>query len=92
MPGVAGRLDHFTTDAKRKRLFVSALGNNTVEIVSLLAGKVVHSLAGSDGPQGVLQVPENDRIVVANPGEGKIIPGGFPRPQTGRIGVYEPTP
>ena len=24
VPGVAGRLDHFTADAKRKRLFVSA--------------------------------------------------------------------
>jgi hypothetical protein len=29
VPGVAGRLDHFTADAKRRRLFVSALGNNT---------------------------------------------------------------
>ncbi len=31
VPGVAGRLDHFTADAKRRRLFVSALGNNTLE-------------------------------------------------------------
>jgi len=26
VPNVAGRLDHFTADVKRKRLFVSALG------------------------------------------------------------------
>ncbi|OLE16310.1 MAG: hypothetical protein AUG83_03530 [Acidobacteria bacterium 13_1_20CM_4_57_11] len=35
VPNVAGRLDHFTADAKRKRLFVSALGNNTVEVIDV---------------------------------------------------------
>jgi hypothetical protein len=40
--------------------------------VSLFAGKVIHSLAGPDGPQGVLHVPENDRIVVANSEDSKI--------------------
>jgi len=72
LPGVQGRIDHFTVDAERERLIFSALGNNTVEIVSLFAGKVIHSIAGLDGPQGVLYVPENDRIVVANSGDGKI--------------------
>jgi hypothetical protein len=92
LPGVQGRIDHFTVDAERERLILSALGNNIVEIVSLFAGKVVRSIAGLDGSQGVLYIPENDRIVVANPGDGKIIPGGSPRQQTGRIRVYEPTP
>jgi len=72
LPGVQGRIDHFTVDAERERLIFSALGNNTVEIVSLFAGKVVHSITGLDGPQGVLYVPENDRIVVANSGDGKV--------------------
>jgi len=72
LPGVQGRIDHFSVDAERERLIFSALGNNTVEIVSLFAGKVVHSIAGLDGPQGVLYVPESDRIVVANSGDGKI--------------------
>jgi DNA-binding beta-propeller fold protein YncE len=65
-------MDHFTVDAERERLILSALGNNTVEVVSLFAGRVVHSIAGLDGPQGVLYVPENDRIVVANSGDGKV--------------------
>jgi outer membrane protein assembly factor BamB len=72
LPGVQGRIDHFTVDAGRERLIFSALGNNTVEIVSLFAGKVVHSIAGLDRPQGVLYVPEHDRIVVANSGDGKV--------------------
>ena len=72
LPGAQGRMDHFTVDAERERLIFSALGNNTVEIVSLFAGKVVHSLAGLDGPQGVLYVPQRDRIVVSNSGDGKV--------------------
>jgi DNA-binding beta-propeller fold protein YncE len=72
LPGVQGRIDHFTVDAERERLIFSALGNNTVEIVSLFAGRVVHTIAGLNGPQGVLYVPENDRIVVASSGDGKV--------------------
>src|ERR1700756_925582 len=33
LPGVYGRIDHFGWDSKRGILLVSALGNNTVEIV-----------------------------------------------------------
>ena len=50
VPGVAGRLDHFTADFKRKRLFVSALGNNTVEVIDTFAGKVIHSIKGLAQP------------------------------------------
>jgi hypothetical protein len=31
MPNVKGRIDHFAADAARHRLFVAALGNDTVE-------------------------------------------------------------
>ena len=72
LAGVQGRIDHFTVDAERERMIFAALGNNTVEIVSLFAGRVVHSITGLDGPQGVLYVPENDRIVVANSGDGSV--------------------
>jgi hypothetical protein len=33
LPGVYGRMDHFGWDTKRGLLIVSALGNDTVEIV-----------------------------------------------------------
>src|SRR5437899_12284708 len=70
LPGVQGRIDHFSVDAERERLIFSALGNNTVEIVSLFAGKMVHSIPGLDGPQGGVYVPENDSRGAANSGDG----------------------
>jgi len=72
VPGVAGRLDHFTADAKRRRLFVSALGNNTVEVIDVFAGRVVHSIKGLAQPQGPLYVPEVDKLYVANAEDGKV--------------------
>jgi hypothetical protein len=48
---VAGRLDHFTADAKRRRLIVSALGNNTVEVIDVFAVNVDQSIKGLNEPQ-----------------------------------------
>jgi len=72
VPAVAGRLDHFTADAKRRRLFVSALGNNTVEVIDVFAGRVVHSIKGLAQPQGPLYVPGLDKLYVANAEDGKV--------------------
>jgi DNA-binding beta-propeller fold protein YncE len=66
LPEVKGRIDHFGVDVKGNRLFVAALGNNTVEIVDLKAGQRDRSLAGFGEPQGVLHVPETNRVFVAN--------------------------
>src|SRR5258706_31644 len=66
LPGVKGRIDHFTIDTRRNRLFVAALGNDTVEIVDLKQNRHERSLAGFGEPQGVLYVPDQDRIYVAN--------------------------
>jgi DNA-binding beta-propeller fold protein YncE len=72
VPNLAGRLDHFAADAKRKRLIVSALGNNTVEIIDVFAGRVTHSITGVAQPQGPLYVPEFDKLFVADAGDGKL--------------------
>ena len=72
LPGVQGRIDHFGVDVKRHRVIVSALGNNTVEVVDAFAGRVIHTITGLTEPQGVLYVPENDRIVVANAGNDEV--------------------
>ena len=72
VPGVAGRLDHFSADAKRRRLFVSALGNNSLEVIDVFAGRVIHSIKGLAEPQGPLYVPEVDRLYVANAEDGKV--------------------
>ncbi len=72
VPGVAGRIDHFTAFPKRRLLIFAGLGNNSVEIVNTFEAKVVHSIKGLNEPQGVLYVPEFDKIFVANAGSGKV--------------------
>ena len=34
LPGVEGRIDHMGVDLQTQRLFVAALGNNTLEVLS----------------------------------------------------------
>jgi len=72
VPDVNGRIDHLSVDAPGQRLFVAALGNNTVEVVDLNAGKVVRSLRGFSEPQGLLFLPEFNRLYVANGGDGTV--------------------
>jgi DNA-binding beta-propeller fold protein YncE len=66
MPGVKGRIDHFGVDAKRHRLFVAALGNDTVEVLDTSGRRRERSLDGFGEPQGILHVPETSRVFVAN--------------------------
>lgn len=72
LPGVEGRIDHLGGDIKGQRLFVAALGNNTLEIIDLALGKRVQSIKGLREPQGVAYVPELDQIVVANGDDGTV--------------------
>jgi hypothetical protein len=66
LPGVEGRIDHLDLDAAGERLFVCALGNNTAEVLDLRKGERVHSISGLGAPQGVVYVPELNRLFVAN--------------------------
>jgi DNA-binding beta-propeller fold protein YncE len=72
LPNVGGRIDHFTFDAKRKRVIGAALGNNTVEVVDTFSGRDIHSIAGAAAPQGVVYVAEFDKLFVANGTDGKL--------------------
>jgi DNA-binding beta-propeller fold protein YncE len=72
LPGVKGRFDHFAIDPAGKRLFVAALGNNTLEIIDLAAGKRTRSLAGMSKPTGVLYLPDPNQIIVANGDDGTL--------------------
>lgn len=75
--GVQGRFDHFAIDTQGERLFVAALGNNTLEVIDLVAGKRVQSVSGMFKPTGVLYLPEMNQILVANGDDGtlKILDG-----------------
>jgi outer membrane protein assembly factor BamB len=70
LDGVEGRIDHFGLDAKGKRLFVAALGNDTVEVVDLVAGKVTKHIRNLRTPQGVGFASESNRLAVANDRDG----------------------
>jgi hypothetical protein len=72
LPDVQGRIDHFALDAAGERLFVAALGNHTVEVIDLRAGKVTRSLAGFEEPQGLAYVAEFKRLYVADGGDGEV--------------------
>jgi len=70
LPAVEGRIDHLAVDVQSQRLFLAALGNNTLEVIDLKAGKVIHSVKGLLEPQGVAFVPEANAVYVANGGDG----------------------
>jgi DNA-binding beta-propeller fold protein YncE len=66
---VEGRIDHLAFDAASERLYVAALGNNTVEVLDLKAGTHLRSLPGFREPQGIAVAPETRAVAVAN-GQG----------------------
>jgi DNA-binding beta-propeller fold protein YncE len=69
---VSGRIDHLGIDVKRQRLFVAELGNNSLGVVDLAAGKLLRRVAGLSEPQGVAYVPFDDSVYVANAGDGSV--------------------
>src|SRR5438270_55944 len=66
LPNVKGRIDHFTIDLANERLFVCALGNDSVEVIDLRNGERVHSITGLGSPQGVAYIGEIGKLIVAN--------------------------
>ncbi len=51
LPNVKGRIDHFAFDPTHNRLFVSALGNNTEEIIGRSADSRSHDFSRADPPR-----------------------------------------
>jgi DNA-binding beta-propeller fold protein YncE len=74
---VTGRIDHLAIDLSRQRLFVAELGNDSVAVLDLKAGKVKHVITGLKAPQGIGYVPSSDMVFVANAddGSGAAVPG-----------------
>jgi YVTN family beta-propeller protein len=69
LEGVKGRFDHFATAGRQ--LFISALGNNTVEVIDISARTVVHTISGIPNPQGVAYSPETNKLF-ASSSKGKL--------------------
>jgi DNA-binding beta-propeller fold protein YncE len=72
LPGVKGRIDHMSLDVVGQRLFVSALGNNTIEVIDLKAGKRANTISGLKEPQGALYVADKNRLFVASSKDGTV--------------------
>lgn len=70
LPNVQGRIDHLALDPKG-RLFVSALGSNSIEVIDLAAGTRATTIAGIPRPQGVAYVAEFNKLFVGSD-EGKL--------------------
>jgi DNA-binding beta-propeller fold protein YncE len=66
---VEGRIDHLAFDAATQRLYVAALGNNTVEVLDVKAGRHLRSLPGFREPQGIAVASDAEVVAVAN-GDG----------------------
>jgi len=69
LEGVKGRFDHFASG--KGRVFVSGLGNNSVEVIDLFQGTRVHEITGVPNPQGVAFSPEANKLFVASE-KGKV--------------------
>jgi len=72
LPGVKGRIDHLAADVYHGRLFVAALGSNSVEVVDVRKNAVLSSIAGLAEPQGVTYLESVNRLFVANGGDGTL--------------------
>ena len=63
---VRGRIDHLAAELDRDRLYVAALGNDTVEVIDVAKQKRIGSLRGFREPQGVFVMPGIGRLAVTN--------------------------
>src|SRR5690242_12400216 len=63
---VRGRIDHLGVDLGRHRLYVAELGNDSIGVVDLEAGRVLQTLRGLQEPQGIGYEAQTDTLYVAN--------------------------
>ncbi len=72
MPDVEGRFDHMAVDNRSGRVFASVYGNDSVQVLDVQRGRRIHVITdpGFSRPQMVAYIPESNRIVVSNEGDG----------------------
>ena len=85
LPEVRGRIDHLDIDLVGERLFVAALGNDTVEIIDLKAGRAAGRLEHLREPQGIAYVAKVARLFVANGAGGVSVFAGKPPQASGAV-------
>src|SRR5262245_41372431 len=66
IPDLSGRLDHLALDRGRGRLFVTAYGFGALVVLDLKSSSVFYVVPEIPTPQGVLYLPDLDRVIVAS--------------------------
>jgi DNA-binding beta-propeller fold protein YncE len=69
---VRGRIDHMAVDLARHRLFVAALGSDSLAMVDLKAQRLDRIIGELSEPQGIGYDPVTDTLYVANAGDGSV--------------------
>jgi YVTN family beta-propeller protein len=70
---VKGRIDHFTADLKRQRLYVAELENNSIGVIDPQLRKFIKRISGFREPQGVAYEETTDTLYVSNAGDGTVL-------------------
>jgi DNA-binding beta-propeller fold protein YncE len=73
LPNVRGRIDHIAYDSISHLAFIAALANNSVEVVDLHTRQLVHTITGLREPQGVMCIPLQKKLIVANGDNGACV-------------------
>ena len=77
IPNITGRIDHMAIDSRGPKLFVAELGNNSLDVIDLKAGKRINSISSSNigllnEPHSVIFIPQLNRIFVSNGKDGTV--------------------
>ena len=78
LAGVEGRIDHLSADLKGQRIFLAALGNQTLEVLDVKNGRRLHTIPNLAEPQGVYYDALTNRLFVAcrKDGTTRLLDGG----------------
>ncbi|MGA2890496.1 MAG: histidine-type phosphatase [Terracidiphilus sp.] len=66
LTGITGKFDHLAIDTADNRLFISATGNHSVEVIDLKTDKVRQSLTDLGKPHGLVWVAATGSLYVAD--------------------------
>lgn len=72
LPGVGSQIGHMSVDLEHNRLYVAALGNNTVEIIDLRTWRPRAAIANLSQPEDVLYEQTSNRLYVASGADGTL--------------------
>jgi YVTN family beta-propeller protein len=70
LENVKGRIDHLAISPNADRLFIAALGNNTVEVIDLKSNQRLKTINDLREPQGIAVIGDSGKFAVASGQDG----------------------